>query len=499
MSKDRLIDYISEMSGSEKRYFKLFISRSSKNNGQSNYAKFFDYLCTQSNFDASAVYASCNFVKPSQIQNLKSRLYKYILESARAYHSESTLDIHVHEQLINYHILVKKGLFIQAFRTLQRAEQYAIENNSLVHHYEILDRQERLATARLKGKKFKSQIPQIRKLKLEVSDQLQLMTQLKQLSMQVYTIFSAEGRILRDKALLDVQLATFKKLELDFQKFPDSFQCVFSLNCEGIHIHRLRGDFIEAEKYIKPTLNSFELKTHLTEADHFNYQQALNLSITVLNTVHKFEESKNIIRLMRQAADKAKSQGDKHSELILFENSSFQEIEIYIQQKNFTKALSLSKNIIVQLDQFSSGIHSVNQFSKYYRIALTYFGAGKFKDALSWINKILSHDELKYRKDILSSTHLLNLMTHYELKNYSLLPYLLIGTTNYLKKIDRWKKPEQLLMKVIRDVAINFNSVPRSFKNYRDNLKINEKEKPLDKYAIAYFDLGDWAERKSAR
>ena len=105
MSKHRLFDLVLSMQTSERRYFKQYLKRHSDNSKETIYARFFDYIVKYKTYDKDHIFKKCSFIQPTQFQNIQSRLYNYILESLRAFHSTSSFRIQLSELQINAEIL----------------------------------------------------------------------------------------------------------------------------------------------------------------------------------------------------------------------------------------------------------------------------------------------------------------------------------------------------------------------------------------------------------
>src|SRR5690606_11634877 len=88
-----------------------------------------------------------------------------------------------------------------------------------------------------------------------------------------------------------------------------------------------------------------------------------------------------------------------------------------------------------------------------FSIASVYFGAGKYKDALSWLNRVLNDNEPNLRQDIYSYARLFNLVVHYELGNYDLLEYTIKSTFRYLSKRQRDHEMEVMIINYMKRLS----------------------------------------------
>ena len=89
------------------------------------------------------------------------------------------------------------------------------------------------------------------------------------------------------------------------------------------------------------------------------------------------------------------------------------------------------------LQLFGEKISPVRKAYIQFKIATIKLGQKDFSGALKWINKILNDTELDESEDILSYTHILDLLAHLELKHNEFLQYSLKTTLRFLKSRNR--------------------------------------------------------------
>lgn len=488
MSKD-LHSLINNLNKSEKRYFKQYLGRVSAKSEETIYARLFDYMTRAESYDKGDLLSKCSFINPSQLNNVRARLYNYILESLRAYHSEGSGRISLHQMMINYEILVNKGLFSQAVKMLKKAEKKATLLEGAFLLEEILELQEYVITRRLKSKKNKEEI-----LTLQTKIQTRRATQIRQNELKWnrilgYNLFRKEGRVTRN-------LSSIKQLEEGVLKFKerftlnrDSFMEVYHSHLESSLLYRIQGKFQSSFNELEKLEFFYNENLSYAESHPEDYLRYLINRVIALNMLKQFDTSLETINKIRILGNSAQTEEQR---LMIFENTTFHEIEIHLYRRQFNKAVELVENNLSTIQNSMEKIHTVNQQSKLYRIALAYFGIGEYKTSLRWVNQILNYDQMKYRKDILSSVQILNLLIHTELKNYTLVESLLRSSEIYLKKIDRWMSPEKLIFSALKKYILYRKNKTKIFSKLSIDLANNQKENPLDEHFIAYFDLQKW-------
>src|SRR5690606_5919461 len=88
-----------------------------------------------------------------------------------------------------------------------------------------------------------------------------------------------------------------------------------------------------------------------------------------------------------------------------------------------------------------------------YHKAISYFGIGDYKRALSFVNDVLNDNEQNLQQDIYSFARIFNIVLHYELENYDFLEYVIKSTNRYLSKQGRDYETENMIIKYIRKLA----------------------------------------------
>lgn len=492
MPNIQLYELVKNLNQAEKRYFKLFLKRYSHNNDSSIFGQFFDFLVKAKSYDKDELLNKNQYIKPNQLNNIRKRLYNYILLSLRTYNSNSTTNerIYLHQTLINYEILISKSLYDEAWNMLLIAENIAEENEFYYSLTEIMENKKYLITTRIKSKDVKSEVLAVEDKQKKIKAILFYIEKFRSIYNMLYDIFKAEGRVLRNESIIrevKEELDIYASCSRDFE---NSYQAsyLYYYNCRFVCQFTARWE--KAISYIQIPLQKF----HNSKAYNINrfieYRRLYTAQIIALNNLNQFHDARIVIEEIKEIA-KANPK-NKEIDLVVFEDTFFFELESYIHEFNFVKAveaINLNKEKIQVLEE---KMHSVNIQSKRYRIALSYFGDKKYDESLNWINKILSLDKLKFRKDILASVQLLNLLIHYQLRNYKFVKNKIKSVTNYLKKIDRYLIPEQLLLRTISKSNTSEEKQNIIFQELKDKLEEHFTYNRLDSYFFCYLDVTKW-------
>ena len=144
--------------------------------------------------------------------------------------------------------------------------------------------------------------------------------------------------------------------------------------------------------------------------------------------------------------------------------------------------------------QKTIGIH--NKITFYYLFAYCFFGIRQFPDSLTYLNKILSV-KTNVVTEIVEFTHLLNVLTHFELRNNELLEYLIPSTRRFLRKRRTLYKTEEVVFSHIKKVTQTIEKSKKkilwtSFYEKILALKLDKNEQRV----FNYFDFEWWLKSK---
>ena len=136
--KSNLFWLIKSMEKSEKRAFKLFVSRSG-NPEEMKVVKLFDAIDKQKVYDEDNLLQKVPEISKSQLSNTKAHLYRQILASIRVLRTPHNIDMQIRELLDYTRILYNKGLYQQCLKTLEKAKQLTIDSNRNHLYLEVLE------------------------------------------------------------------------------------------------------------------------------------------------------------------------------------------------------------------------------------------------------------------------------------------------------------------------------------------------------------------------
>ena len=128
----------------------------------------------------------------------------------------------------------------------------------------------------------------------------------------------------------------------------------------------------------------------------------------------------------------------------------------------------------------------------YYRLAYLFFGQENYRTALVFINKIRNEFKYSVHPSVFLHTKILNILLHYELKNYRHLVYLINATQTFLKK--RQDSPPFLsnLLYDLKEAA----QLEQILTQKKWQILANSLDLPQNKVTLRFFDYKSWCESK---
>ena len=188
---DTVFQLIKSLEKSEKRNFKLYITRN-KSSEELKIVQLFDALDKMEHYDEALLFKKNKDIKKQQLSNLKAHLYKQILSSLRLITDESNIDIELHEQMDYARILYNKGLYLQSLKVLDKMKEQAKAFNQLTYLQQALFFEKKIEGLYI-TRSLKNRAEELSKEADEVSQHLSNVSKLSNLALQLYGWYIKNG------------------------------------------------------------------------------------------------------------------------------------------------------------------------------------------------------------------------------------------------------------------------------------------------------------------
>lgn len=486
---NKLFRLIKSLSGSEKRYFKLFVHGKA---GKSNkYIQLFDAIEAQEEFDESAlkklVYAN-QPIESRKYSELKGYLYDLILKSLQSFDEKTSVDFRLKNMLQGVRVLYKRMLFEDCKDVLQKAKKLAYRFEKFHSILEILEWEKQIAYAKSDIDYLNKNLRKIEQEEADCQAKIAEVIRLRNLFLEFLLILRMDA--LRKKqrgAVLEKEVR-----ELGIQH-ADQLQShgarVWYYRVMSGYFYFINND-AEYYKSNMQLIILLESAPELLNEDLTEYISVLSNLTMSSGKMGKYEEVELYLEKLKKL--KPKTIDD---DLKIHRQYYANKFRLCIMKGAFDLGLQELENHFREVRKFDSRLFERSVF--FFQYFYIYFGTGQYEKALDYLNQWLSQPKTVERQDLQSLARILNLILHYEMGNALLLESLLRSTYRFLNKRNRLHEFERKMVSFIRE-AIQLQSkkevrsLMEELKNEFQSLSLNGAEKTM----LQLFDIEAWLDSK---
>lgn len=488
--KDTLFVLIKSLSKSEKRQFKLYVGRLGVNT-DSKFLALFNLLDKMRTYDERQILDS-GIVKKAQLSNLKAHLYKQILVSLRLNPVNQNVRIQIREQLDFATILYQKGLYKQSLKILDKAKNFAIENEEKNVAYEIVELEKIIETQYI-TRSIPDRADELAVQAKELSAHNVMTSKLSNLSLQLYGMMLKVGYVRNDEDLQKVK-SYFEAHLPDYNLDDLGFREKLWLYKGYLWYSLLTQDFLSSYKYASKWVDLFYENEEMINLNPVFYLKGNHYLLESLFFVKYSSQFKDTLeRLEKQVNSPGFPQNDNISSLaFLYINSN--KLNLHFLEGTFNKGLYLVNIIEYGIKKHRSRIDEHHIMLLYYKIACLYFGNGDNKNCIEYLKRIITNKNLKMREDLMCFARVLSLVAHYEAGMDYHLEVQLKSTYKFLLKMNDLHAVQKEMIKFLRSLGDIYPSELRNeFQKLYNELKKYENH-PYEKRAFLYLDILSWLE-----
>ncbi|MGB0933201.1 MAG: hypothetical protein ACPGU5_02900 [Lishizhenia sp.] len=495
-SSNAIHELIKSLSKSEKRYFKVVSSRHTIG-GENNYIKLFDYIDQQENYDEDALFSHFkneNFLNKFSIT--KNRLYESIMKALSAYHSSSSIEAQIHRLIHSAEILFKKSLYQHAKRQLLSAEKLAKKNDRFGMLIEISNLQKKLIETEGYANITQEKLNKIKQQDALYYSKLQYYAELWNIKSKLFIELNKRGKVRSNeeveayKLLIDeLQIASktdARSFDSEYLYYHINSAYYFAVNNLEKSLHYL----LKNSTLLKNNTNRIKQEPNL-------YFSCLSNAIYIQSKLGNYREALILLKDLKEFPATFSIKMNQDLEIKLFSSSLSIELTLLIHKGKFKEAIALEEELLIGYKSYKNNIAPLRRAYLNFKMAVAYFGLEDYTNALQWINKILNHQNVDDKEDLLSFTQILNVMVHLELKHETLLPYAIKSTQRFLKSRNRTYQFETLFLKYMNKISKSENPFEKEdiLEEIKAKIKLLQEDK-FESEAFDYFDFESWIESK---
>ena len=491
---EHLFQLIKSLSKSEKRNFRLYVTRF-KNGEDPKFLQLFDLIDKQAGYNEQEILKKAKDIKPQQLSNLKSHLYKQLLKSLRLQHIPFDPEISIRETIDYAKVLYNKSLYTQTLKTLEKAKLNARQYQKKNLELEIIEF-EKLIELQYITRSMENRAEELTQESNAIGQNIENARKYSNLALKLYSLYLKVGSVRNKKDMLMVS----QFFTSQFQP-PENIQnCTFY---EKLYIYQsyvwynqIIQDFLMCFKYAQKWVDLFRDNNEMIYNQTDLYLKGINNLLVSLQTVRKHNKFKTELdKLINLTNDKEITWNDNNTMLYnLFKYTH--SINYHFLEGTFSEGVKLIPEIVEFIDNHSWHLDNHRILVFYYKIASLYFGNGEYKNAIRYLNYIINYKDTSLREDIQCFSRILNLLSHFELGNDELIEYQVKSTYRFLYQMDNLQQVQKEILTFLRKLShLEPNELKNAFKHLHGKL-LSLQDNPFEKRAFLYLDLISWLESK---
>ncbi|MBK7444343.1 MAG: hypothetical protein IPI65_23215 [Bacteroidetes bacterium] len=478
-----LFELISAMTASEKGYF-VKSAGGFTNHKPQTYVQLF-HLIDKHGFESDAQLREKLGAAKTNIHSVRNYLYKQLLKSLRAFHSEKNTQFKIRELLDYAEILSEKGLLKQS----QHFTDLGIELSDPVTlpAYQII-----FQTHQIQLLRFYDEAEKIKKtddIVLSITESADIIKHayvtrqgLTKALFYVNTYFPLRNQLIKLEVyqLLN-ELTSLPDTEKQNYRFRNSRNAALSL------LYRLLNDWDNALFYQEKTIRIFEEMQ----------PQLLNRNIPAIGAYY------NYISLFINKGDRNnyRRQLEKMRSLPVSGKAEEQYLKAVIYQLQlddiiFNKDIAAGKNVVDEVNIFLQEKHPIVNIyhDTLIRLAAYFIYDKNYVDALGIINKLINSNFNHPLRSFAVHVKLLNILIHFELNNFLLLPGLIRSVYRFMMQQELKYEIEKAILNFFRRsfVVTNPAQLEKELEKLFQQLQDISNDAYEQQALLSFFDYRYW-------
>ncbi|TVR82293.1 MAG: hypothetical protein EA412_01690 [Chitinophagaceae bacterium] len=500
VSSPDLHSLILALNRAEKRFLMIFL----KNHAYKEYDAYtylIEIMSKQKIYDESLIKEQLlnkNFKKTLRhFAVIKKRLYDVTLKSLRSYAADSSIENILLNNILDVKNLYEKGLFEQCEKQILKTKKIGYKYQrfnelcSLIRYEKLILENKSYSSNSLKAyEEIKCEEKELLEKQMEINHQWELVHKTE------YYRYK-EGFARTENDYKELQLLIENEIA-NKKDYSDNYKAAAHLNLSLLNYYASIND-------VQSCLKKIDEGRKLMED---NMDIILEDPIPYLYKQYDYIWTARLLNRDEKEVDEALKKIDEHVKKL--------SPEIYEKHKPKIKKLHFSfliNNLITKGD-FKNACEYAEKYAAYREennismtnrewaayqknMMISSFGNKKYDKTLDVIDKLLKKRD-SLRIDIFSLTLIIELITHYELKNFRLIEHKVKSAYRYLSQRNKLHKFESIMLKYVKDM-IKKNYTENNITTYFKNLKKDLLELKADAFEFRYlenFDLISWLDAK---
>ena len=492
---EQLFTIIKSLTKAEKRNFRLYVQRL-QSNEDVLYVRLFDILDKAEEYDEEEVLSKLGSMPKSQFVNIKRHLYTQVLKSLRLIF-ENIESIKVREQIDFAHILYSKGLYLQAFKILERVKEMLPEGGHDLLRLEIIEFQKfieerHITRSRKKSGKVQSLLIESENQEARVSN-LVLLSNLK---IKIHGWYIETGHVRDEKdhwQLREYFESELRKVRTGNLSVTEE---IYLQQCYMWYYY-IMLDFEKCLHHSMLWVKAFDDNPLLMREDPVLYMRGLSYELTSLYSMRDYERYVKVLQKFEAFTISHEHYFDMTGHIISFLYLYTAKINRHFIEGSFEEGLELVPEINRMIRKYGRfiDIHRIMVFN--YKTAWLYMGSGQPGQSIEYLNKILNLQSAGHlRTDIQCYARLMHLMAHFELGHFNLLEHLVDGVGRFFSKMRDLNEVQIVLFQFFKNnLDVSHQHLHQNLIHLRRDVLWLEKN-PFEGRTFHHLDIIAWIDSR---
>lgn len=491
--KDPLVALISSLSKSEKRNFRLFARRNTTK-GDLKFLTLFDAIDKAKDTDDASLLQKLKSVKRIQLSNLKANLYRQILASLRQYHLQQNEDIVIREQLDFARVLYNKGLYKQALKLLDKAKNQALQHQLETLALEILEFEKHIESQYI-TRSFESTAEYLTEQSNSLTKRISLTNKLSDLALNFYGLYLKMGHIRGEKDYRYIKLFKDTHLVVEDESQLSFLERLYYYQSH-VWYYFILQDFVMCYRYAQKWVDLFEEQPKLKIEQRTSYLKGIHNLLNVLFYLSHYDKLCEVLEQLEKEFRASGMHETSNTEMLLFLYYYTALINKHFMEGSFQEATEIVPKLEEEIVYFSEKLDPQRTLVFYYKIGCIYFGNGQFKEAITYLQKVIDYKDVHISESIHCFARILSLIAHYEAGLDEKLESQIKSTYHFLKKMRNLQAVQLEIIQFMRKMhTLTPENVKSQFIQLKDRLAKHEND-PYEKRPFMYLDIISWLESK---
>jgi len=417
---------IESMSMNEKRYFKIFINKNIFGS-QNKYLLLFDIFNSNQEINEDILKKLVR-EKDYSDKNISydiNYLNRIILRSLNEFHHEKTISLKLQNHIKSVEILFYKGLYDECLKIIRKAKKMSLKNENEILVLELLN-WEKKCMGYSKGFYGAMSVNE------KIDNYFNYIIENKEITDLYYHSYFLKnnvGKIPYEDIVQEfnkiIGNKIFKKDALTLHSVQSK---IFYFLTISNYFHVLNNRRKELQN-LEKTIEVFDNNPFYKEENPLDY---ISVYTRIIDIYKKSDDTifYNKIEALRGFENILDFQKNVAKERIFFHTHQA-ELEFLIYNNNFEEAIKIMQMVIKSLKENKFNFEPYYFIDMYYQFACILLVNKNLSQSLKYINLILNEFKSEDRPTSFIKTKILNIIIHFELKNYKL---VLHNHNNFNKK-----------------------------------------------------------------